>query len=142
MTLIGVGVVVQGAQYSVGSLTDMGPGFFPVSLGVILALCGVAVLVMVVVSVRRTSGQVRVERRTKPEWLAWTCILASIAAFVLIGKYGGLVPATFAVVFISALGDRKNTWKSALALASVMVLLAIGVFWWVLQLQFPLFSWG
>ena len=33
--------------------------------------------------------------------------------FILLGKYGGLVPATFALVFISAMGDRQHTPRSA-----------------------------
>jgi hypothetical protein len=142
MLLIGIGVMMQGARYSVGSLTNMGPGFFPVSLGAILALCGMAILAMAMGSAKGAAPQSRTEPRMAPEWIAWGCILLGIAAFVLIGRYGGLVPATFAVVFISALGDRKNTWKSALVLALSMVILAVGVFWWALQLQFSLFSWG
>ena len=50
--------------------------------------------------------------------------------------------ATFAIVFISALGDRRNTVKSAFLLAAAMVVVCLIVFSWGLQLQFPLFRWG
>ena len=50
------------------------------------------------------------------------------------------MPATFAIVFISALGDKMNTWKSAAILGAGVVAVAIVVFWWALQMQFPLFG--
>ncbi|MFM0045521.1 MULTISPECIES: tripartite tricarboxylate transporter TctB family protein [Paraburkholderia] len=137
MFLIGLGAMLRGRSYHIGTLTDMGAGFFPVALGVIIALAGIALVVSA-----RLSTLKEVEEKLTPEWAAWICILAGIAAFVILGRYGGLVPATFAIVFISALGDRQNTWKSALVLAFGMVVLAVVVFWWALQLQFPLFSWG
>jgi len=72
------------------------------------------------------------------EWRAWACILIGVAAFVVLGKYGGLVPATFAIVFISALGDRDNTVRSAFVLAVAMCIVAVVVFWWLLQVRLPL----
>jgi hypothetical protein len=61
---------------------------------------------------------------------------------VVLGQYGGLLPATFAVVFISALGDRQNTVKGAFLLSIVMCAVCVAVFWYGLQVQFPLFQWG
>ncbi|MEJ0045599.1 MAG: hypothetical protein WDN04_05275 [Rhodospirillales bacterium] len=50
------------------------------------------------------------KEKLAPEWRGWICIVASVLAFVVLGKYGGLLPATFAIVFIAALGDRDNVW--------------------------------
>jgi hypothetical protein len=50
------------------------------------------------------------------------------------------VPATFAIVFISALGDKMNTLKSAAILGAGVVVVAVVVFWWALQMQIPLFG--
>jgi high-affinity Fe2+/Pb2+ permease len=63
-------------------------------------------------------------------------------AFIVLGEYGGLVPATFAIVFISALGDRNNSLKQAFWLSAGMVVIAVVIFWWALQMQFDLFRWG
>ena len=38
MIALGLGAALEGSTYSIGSLSRMGPGFFPVALGVILAL--------------------------------------------------------------------------------------------------------
>jgi hypothetical protein len=137
MFAIGLGAILQGRTYSMGTLSRMGPGFFPVSLGVILALAGAAIALT-----NRFAEHEADEKALPPEWRGWFCISASIVAFVVLGKYGGLVPATFAIVFISALGDRQNTIKSALVLAGAIVLICLVVFWWALQMQFPLFGWG
>jgi hypothetical protein len=137
MTVIGIGAMMQGAAYRVGSLTQMGPGFFPVSLGVIMATCGLAITISAKFS---ATGAERAS--LPPEWIGWAAILGGIVAFVVLGQYGGLLPATFAIVFISALGDRHNTLLSAATLALVMVAISIVVFWWLLKVQFPLLSWG
>jgi hypothetical protein len=138
MMLIGLGAIVQGVSYKIGSLTAMGSGFYPVALGVILVLLG-----MFIAGTAHRAAPESADEEAKPaEWRGWFCILGSVAAFVVLGKYGGLLPATFAVVFISALGDRENTWLSALLLAVAMTIVCVVVFWWALQVQFPLFTWG
>lgn len=134
--LIGAGATYKAIGYQVGSLTHMGPGYFPAAVGTLLATMGV----LIAFAPRGKKG-VGAKSHGSPEWRGWICIVLAIIAFVILGRYGGLVPATFAVVFIAAMGDRKNTIKGALVLASVMVLVSAAVFWAALQLQFPLFRW-
>ena len=137
MFVIGVAAALQGATYRMGTLSRMGPGYFPVALGTILALIGAAIFVMAGVGEAPAP-----KKKLPPEWRAWFCIGSSIVAFMAIGVYGGLVPATVAIVFISALADRKNTLKDAIVLAAAMSVIAAVVFWWALQVPFPLFRWG
>ncbi len=137
MLLFGLYAIFQGRMYPIGTLSRMGPGYFPVALGVILSLIGIAIA-----ATARSNIPEGEEKPLPPEWRGWICIIASVIAFIVIGRYGGLLPATFAVVFISALGDRDNTWKDALILSIGMVIIAVVVFWWALQMQFPLFQWG
>jgi hypothetical protein len=144
MVLVGVGAASQGMTYSMGSLAAPGPGLFPCALGVLLLLIG---LVIALFGKRAAKQRPDSKIDTKPakvqaEWRGWICIVASIVAFIVLGNHGGLVPASFAVAFIAALGDRKNTLLDALGLGVAMAIIAVGVFWWLLQLQFPLFQWG
>ena len=82
--LIGIGAMVQGQTYNVGTLNRMGPGYFPVALGAILAGIGGVMLVAAYLS---QSGEIA-ER--KPSQLrGWLCIVLGVAAFPVIGKYGG-----------------------------------------------------
>jgi len=137
MLLLGLGAMLQGMTYPVGTLSRMGPGFFPVSLGAILALIG-----LIIIATAKSSIPAGEEVHLPPEWRGWICIITSIFAFIVFGIYGGLLPATFAVVFISALGDRQNTVKQAFVLALAVTVVGVVIFWWALQMQFPLFRWG
>jgi hypothetical protein len=137
MFAIGVGAALQGRSYNLGTLSRMGPGYFPVALGTILALIGAAIFAMAGVGAPPAE-----KKKLPPEWRAWFCICSSIVAFVIIGLYGGLVPATFAIVFISALADRQNSVKNAVLLGATMVAVSVVVFWWALKIVFPLFRWG
>jgi hypothetical protein len=124
---------------------QMGSGFFPVVLGVLLALVGAALLA----STRgaRAGGPVEAPAETAHlagpvvQWRGWLCIVAGALAFAALGEHGGLVPASFVSVFVAALGDRGNTWRSAAALAALMTALGVVVFHYGLHMLLPLFAW-
>jgi len=149
MVLVGLGAVYAGTDYHLGSLSHMGPGFFPAAVGALLAFVGLLIAVSA-----RAKGAADVGKEGAkapepgghshafPDLRGSFCILLGILAFLLLGEWGGLLPATFAIVFISALGDRTNTLKQALLLSVSMCVIAVVVFWWALQLQLPLFRWG
>ena len=137
LVLLGTGTVALGGNYGIGALSHMGAGFFPVALGSILVLCGVAIAVAG--SLRPSTGRAD---RIQPEWRGWACIIGALLAFAFIGRYGGLVPATFAITFIAALGDRENSIRGAVLLALAMVAVCLVVFVWGLGVRFSLFTWG
>ena len=138
---LGVAVAVAGAGYGLGSLRQMGSGFFPAVLGVLLALIGAALLL----SGHRAPAEPPAETAhldgPRVQWRAWACIVAGVLAFVVLGDHGGLVPASFASVFIAAMGDRGNTWRGAAALAAGLTVLGVVVFHFGLHLLLPLFAW-
>ena len=57
MALIGLGAIAEGSRHNVGSLNSMGPGFFPISLGVILVLVAIALFISARVATRRERKQ-------------------------------------------------------------------------------------
>jgi hypothetical protein len=57
------------------------------------------------------------------------------------GKAGGMIPGTFACVFVSALGDRDATWRSALILAAVVTTFGVLLFHSVLGIPMPILHW-
>lgn len=134
--LLGLGAIAEGTSYRLGTLRHMGPGFFPAAVGALLVFTGI------IIAIEGLGGKNVGEGGGRPEWRGWLCIIGGIVAFILLGKYTGLLPATFAIVFISALGDRKNTIKGAVILSVAMCAVAAIVFWWLLRLQFPLLTWG
>jgi hypothetical protein len=139
MIVLGLGAIAQASTYNIGSLARMGPGMFPAILGVLLVLLG---LIIARMAAAPAAADDDAEDEPPPDWRGWGCIIGGLMAFILVGKYGGLVPATFALVFISAMGDRQHTPRSAALLAAGVTVLGVAVFSWALQLQFPLFRWG
>lgn len=132
---IGAGATLLGLQYPIGTLADIGPGLFPTTIEILLAVTELVI------------GATRLEVHYKssdnaPDWRGWGCIVGGTLAFAVLGLYFGLAVASFAIVFISALGDRNNSIPQAAMLAVAMVVVSIVVFWWALQLQMPLFKLG
>ncbi|MEP9355760.1 tripartite tricarboxylate transporter TctB family protein [Xanthobacter sp. KR7-65] len=139
----GAGAAYLGGGYHVGTLNQMGAGFMPVVLGVLLIVIGITIALTArppamtapVEAVRNGIG-------IATELRGWACVLGGVAAFVVLGEYGGLVPASFASVFISALGDRSASIARSAALAAALTAFAVLVFHYGLGVPFPLFRWG
>lgn len=139
MVLIGVGAVLEARHYSLGTLFHMGPGFFPIILGVTMTCVGILIALVAATSQATADDQLHIP---KPEWRAWACILAGPVLFIILGNYGGLIPATFACVFVSALGDKDSTLVSALLLAVGITLFGVLLFSYILQVSMPMWRWG
>ena len=143
---LGIGVLGLGVTYRIGNLNRMGAGFIPVVLGALLILVGLAIGATAAPAGRETPSSGHAHGHgaaaTGPEWRGWLCILGGVVSFVVLGQFGGLVPATFASVFISALGDRQSTLKAAAVLATIIDVFGVIIFHYGLSLQLPLFHWG
>jgi len=140
MILFGLIAAVNGPNYRVGTLMHMGPGFMPTVLGIILVLLGIAIA--------GTAAAVTAEQDSdenilppSPQWLAWLCILSGPLMFIIFGSIGGMAPATFACVFVSAFGDREATWKTSLILAAAMTVFGVLLFHYLLQVPMPVLEW-
>jgi putative tricarboxylic transport membrane protein len=135
MMLLGLGASLEGQRYGIGTLTRMGPGFFPVALGVIMVLVGILIAGSAYVSTEAEKEHFFPAER---QWRGWLCIIASPILFILFGEYAGLLPATFACVFIAALGDKEATLKSSFILAAGVTFFGILLFSYVLKISFPI----
>jgi hypothetical protein len=117
----------------------MGPGMFPLMLGILMAFIGVLIFVSGVATPLDAGERILPESM---EWRGWICILAGPLMFILFGEYFGMVAGTFMCVFVSALGDRTATLKSSAILAASITIFGSILFSYVLKVPFPLFRWG
>ena len=141
LVLIGMATTLGSLNYQIGTLARMGPGYFPLMLGIILMVLGLIVLISP--DMDRSSADDGLDKLgLKAQLMTWGLVISSVALFAILGKYGGLVPATFFLTFVAALADHKNTWKVALAVSVVLTAFTVGVFYYGLQMQLPLFVWG
>jgi hypothetical protein len=140
---LGAGVAWAGHAYGVGTLTRMGAGYFPLLLGV--STLGVGLLLglgTLVPAPDPAPRDAQPGRRHGIDLRGAGMVLLSLAAFLVLGRYGGMVPATFSCVLLAALADRANSLRTALLLAVAISLLGYLVFGLGLQLQFNAFQWG
>jgi putative Ca2+/H+ antiporter (TMEM165/GDT1 family) len=141
MVLLGLGIALKGATYRAGSLMHMGPGFLPTALGVLLVLLGIAIAAAAYPSSATANEEDQRILPEHPQWWGWLCILMSPVLFIVFGSQFGMIPGTFACVFIAALGDKNATWKGTIILASVITIFGVALFSYFLQVPMPILTW-
>jgi hypothetical protein len=113
----------------------MGPGFMPVVLGVVLAFLGLLIAGTALGSSEPEEGKFLPDN---PQWFGWLCIIGGPVLFIILGQYGGMIPAVFACVFVCALGDNTATYKSSAILAAGVTVFGVVLFHYLLSIPFPL----
>ena len=137
IALVGIGAILQARQYTIGTLLDMGSGFFPLVLGVILVGCGITIALGSSVH-EEEPGSTPIDRA---DWRGWLCILGGLLCFLFIGGRFGMFPGTATCVFVAAMGDRTTTWRGALILALAVSTVGTLLFFYGLRVQLPAFTW-
>ena len=118
------------AGYQMGSSVRMGPAYFPVVLGGLLAFLGLLVLLDSVVE----EGSKIAKFHFRPLLF----IAISSLAFAYLLKPLGLVLASVALVFISAYGGHEFKWKEVAIMSVVLAIFSVVVFVKGLSLPFPI----
>ena len=116
-------------HYQMGTAVRMGPAYFPTVLGGLLTVLGGVVI----------AGSLAVEGPPVPPFSFRPLILISVGC-VLYGylmKPLGLVGATAALVYVSALGGHEFNWKEVTILYVVLMIFSWLVFVKGLTLPFP-----
>lgn len=135
LLLVAVGLIFSGyaaGHYDLGTLRRMGSGMFPTALGLVLAGFGLAIAI-----------PAAFRPGVMPEIRVWTPIyvLAGVAAFALMIRPFGLIPAVLGVVVISSLAELKVKPLSLTILSAVLCLIAWLVFRVGLGLPVAMFRW-
>ena len=123
-------VVVALMYYQMGSSVRMGPAYFPVMLGGLLAVLGAIVLVNSLVM----EGPAVAKFHFRPLLF----IAASSLAFAYLLKPLGLPLAAVALIFICAYGGHEFRWKEVAIMSVVLVIFSVLVFVEALALPFPI----
>jgi Tripartite tricarboxylate transporter TctB family len=129
---LGAGGFAVALSYPYGSVQQMGPGFFPRSLGVILAGFGVVTMIRGLRSGEPVRGAWG--------WFPLAMLSIAMIAFGWLMEHVGMVPSLVVLVVASAWAGREFRWGEAALLAVAMSLLAVAIFTWGLGLPYELFA--
>jgi hypothetical protein len=107
----------------------------PVMLGVVLAFLGILIAGTALGSSEDDDKKFLPDN---PQWFGWLCILGGPVLFIILGQFGGMIPAIFGCVFVCALGDKTATYKSSAILAAGITVFGVLLFHYLLSIPFPL----
>ena len=127
---IGAAAIFVARNYPFGTALRIGPGFFPVVLGGLLILFGLAVLA---IGLRRGESMAG-------SWSLRALIILplSLILFGLLMEYAGFVPAMLVLIIGSATASTEFRFLEVLLFAAGLTALSVAVFVWALGLPYPL----
>ncbi|MGH8823228.1 MAG: tripartite tricarboxylate transporter TctB family protein [Jiangellaceae bacterium] len=132
---IGMGFVAGSLGYELGTPLRMGPGYFPLLAGGVLAVLGLAIVVKGIIA-----GEL-ISFGTIP-WRSVVAIVAALLFFGLTIRGLGFVPTVAVTALITALASYRIRLLTAVAVAAGLTVLCVLIFIVGLQLPLPLFgSW-
>jgi hypothetical protein len=133
--LIGGAFVVGALGYDRGTPLRMGPGYFPLLVGAIVAVLGLAIVVKGIVA-----GEVAAFGPVP--WRAAGAIVLAVVFFGFFVRRLGFVPTSAVTALLTTLASRRVGWLRALAVAAGLTLAATLIFVVGLQMRIPLLgSW-
>jgi hypothetical protein len=139
-TAVGIGFAVGATSYEVGSAARMGPGYFPLMLGVLLAILGAIIILQ-----SFTKGGPGGDKIGAFAWRPLGFVLGANLAFgaLLVGLPSigfppmGLIVAIYALVLIASFAQPGFQLRSTLILATLLAAGSYVAFVKMLSLQFP-----
>lgn len=128
----GAATAIMASRYPIGTAARMGPGFFPLGVGLALVVTGL----IVSLSALGSAG-------TSKTFAAWplknaAIVLAAVVLFALLIQPAGLIVAVPVLVGFSALAHPQFSWRETLLSIVVLLILTWAIFVVFLGLQFPL----
>lgn len=130
--VVGAGFAIGATAYSFGTSAKPGPGYFPLLLGVILAILGAAVLFKSLTI--ESDGGDPIGR------LAWKPLLLILGSVVLFGALLprlGMAVAVPLLIIVSSLGGDEFHWKGVVATSVILTVGSYFVFVKGLNLTIP-----
>ena len=138
--VFGLFFALNALNYKMGTAAKMGPGYFPLLLGILLAVIG-AFIMFKALTVETPDGD-------KIGSWAWKPLVYIIAGNVLFGillaglpglgvPAMGLIVAIFGTTLVVSMAGDTFKLKEVLVLATVLSIGSYGAFVMLLKLQFP-----
>ena len=137
-TVVGGAFALGATSYTVGNGARMGPGYFPMMLGILLAIMGAFIIFKAMVVESPDGGLIG-----KWAWKPLGFVIGANVAFgVLLGGLPsiglpamGLIIAIYALTIIASLAGEEFKLRDVLVLGTVLAAGSYVAFIWALKLQ-------
>jgi len=130
--LIAAFFAVYATDYSLGTATRMGPGYFPTMLAAIMTMLGAITLGM---SFSPLDAE---DPPGRTDWRGMGLVLSSVLVFAVLLPIAGFLIAVMSLIILSSTAGPEFRWKVVLPLATALCTLGYAVFGWGLELQFAI----
>ena len=127
---LGVGAIVIGSRYALGTAARMGPGYFPRILGILLIVLGSILALRAL----RSAGPPMPRFQLRP----LVIVLGSVVLFGAIVRPVGVAVSTVILIVAASAASHEFRPREALIAGVLLAALAVGVFVVGLQLQLPI----
>lgn len=119
VVLFGGVMAYFGSRYSIGTLARMGPGYFPVILGLLTMGLGLVTLV-----------KVRTSDAPAPDvpWRVFFFVFLGVLAWALLVERIGLLPSSVILIVLSSLGRRPLHLRTIALTAAIVSVAAVLIF--------------
>lgn len=136
----GVAFAIGAGQYDIGNFKDMGPGMYPLIVGLAIAGLGVMILVMGLAGPR--DDEAPFDQRTFSRQMSVLALVGtSLLIFGLLIHGFGMFPAIIGLVLLVGLTERERRPLTSVVTAIGLALLAWLIFSRGLGLNIPAFRW-
>jgi hypothetical protein len=125
-----------GRGYPRGTLSEMGPGFFPRAISVVLIAIGMIIIFQAV----RARGAV--ERLGSWPWRALVTVLGGMILFGALAPVLGMVVAAGVVIILPGFATSETKPFELMVFAAVLVTFSVLVFVYGLGVNFRIFPWS
>ncbi|WP_138514755.1 tripartite tricarboxylate transporter TctB family protein [Rhodoferax bucti] len=137
---VGAAFAFGASGYTIGNGARMGPGYFPLALGILLAILGGAITFKALV-VETIDGDKIGKFAWKPLFFIIAANLvfgACIGGMPIIGlKPLGLIVGIYLLTYIASHAGEEHNLKEVAVLATILAALSFVAFILLLKLQFP-----
>ncbi|QBK04789.1 tripartite tricarboxylate transporter TctB family protein [Hylemonella gracilis] len=138
--IVGGAFAIGATEYTVGTGARMGPGYFPLLLGILLTILGVFVMLKGLRKSQDGAG----DKLGSVAWKPLTYIISSNVLFgVMLGGLPsiglpsfGLIVAIFALTVVASMAGEQFSLKGALILSTILAIASYVAFVKLLNLQF------
>ena len=123
----GAVMAIKGSSYPIGSISMMGPGYFPILMGIITMLFGAGAL---------AEGLREGNEMPEVPWRAFFLVFLGVLIWASTAERFGLVPASIALLVLASMARRPLHVRTMVIMTAVVTLGAVLLF--VIGFNLPL----